>query len=161
MVREVPLVRSVLYPTTPGTTWYDKMEVSSAMDRFARLPPILWKAALLGMKQVRSRVLSTVFTSERLVSAPTAEVRFKATAVAEIFCGRVRNRLTTWMIPPVKLVVLVTLEVVNKPEMKLVLDPPKASTRWPPVTFAYAPGCKALGMKEMLVKLLYVPFRTW
>lgn len=73
-------------------TWYSRMDVKFSLVKLARFPPMAWKAALFGMKTVRSSVLSTVLASDKLVRAPTAEVRLRATAVVEMFCGRVRNR---------------------------------------------------------------------
>lgn len=67
----------------------------------------------------------------------------------------------TWMTPPVKLVLFETVEFWSRPEKKVTLVPPKASTRCPPVTFAKAPGCREVRTKEVFVKLLYVPLRMW
>lgn len=76
------------------------MLVNSSMLSFARLPPTLWRAALSGSNTVKSAVLSTVSVKFNVASAPTAEVRLRATAVAETLCGSVRSRLITWMVPP-------------------------------------------------------------
>lgn len=93
------MVMFVLYRTWPGTTWYCRMPASWLVDRLARFPPIFWKAALLGMKQVRSGVLSSAWVRLVFWIAPTAEVRLRATPVAEMFCGRVRKRSITWIVP--------------------------------------------------------------
>lgn len=93
---------------------------------------------MLGMKSVKSAVVSTVLVKFNVVSAPAAEVRLRAMAVAETFCGSVRSRLMTWMVPPEKgIEAFTTEEFWSNPEKKVTLPPAtRASTRWPPVTLA-------------------------
>ena len=68
--------------------------------------PILWSAALLGAKTVRSRVMES-----RLAVKPWAEPtrparpeRPAATRVVEMLAGMVRTLSMIWMTPPVKFV---------------------------------------------------------
>lgn len=65
----------------------------------------------------------------RAAAAPREEVRFKATDVVEMFRGSMRNLSMIIMIPPVKLTELVAVEFCKKPEKKVTLPAPKASTR--------------------------------
>ena len=95
--------------------------------------------------------------------APTAEVRLRATPVAETFCGMVRKLSMTWITPLSNgIEALTTLEFWSKPETNVMLVPlTEASTTCPVVTLVYVGGCKLDEMKEVLVIFAYVPFRTW
>lgn len=58
---------------------------------------------------VRSRVISAALDKPALISAPTADVRFKATLVELTFTGGMRSELITWIEPPSKGIVLLTV----------------------------------------------------
>jgi hypothetical protein len=77
--------------------------------RLERLPPMAWRAALLGAKMVTLGRLLTV--SSRLVafSAPRSEFNPAAVSVLLMFSGRVRRLSMTWMTPPVKLTFFISL----------------------------------------------------
>ena len=103
-VLSVVLLRMLLYPTVPCTTWHSRMLVNCSVLKFPAADPIAWNAALEGANIVTSDRKSTVWTSFAEVKAPAREVRFTAAAVVESFTGRVRTASMIWRTPPVKLI---------------------------------------------------------
>lgn len=85
------LLRMVLYPTVPLTTWYSKMDINCSVLRFPITEPIDWNATLEGANIVTSESELAFWTRFADVRAPATEVRLAAAAVLESDAGRVRT----------------------------------------------------------------------